>query len=88
MENKLLPEMPIEELRRRQQIDNESEIISCECFIYSGYKLPDDVWCDYCLGPKTVECNNCKKELILSFGYKGKRYLCTKCRKNKNNTKC
>ncbi len=45
-----LPVMPWEEYRRRQESDLDLEIMVCECFFYSGYQLPLDAWCEYCLG--------------------------------------
>lgn len=47
-----LPKMSNDEMNRRQKIEMEMEIMTCECVFYTGYRLPFEEWCDYCLGPK------------------------------------
>ena len=54
-ENNKLPIMSDEEFNRRVQLNNEWEIIVCDCFLYGGYHIPEDSWCTDCLGidPRT-----------------------------------
>src|SRR5437016_1681478 len=82
--NSQLPEMPPEEVQRREKIDMETEMMVCPCFFYKGYKIPDDVWCSQCMAPKMVTCIDCSKQFKVSLEYEGKRPLCKNCRNKKN----
>lgn len=47
-----LPEMPIEIYNLRQKMDCDDGIMTCECLIYSGYKMPkNELCCDQCCTP-------------------------------------
>lgn len=55
-----LPEMSHDEKIKRQKIDNDCDFCVCECFFYSGYRMPyDEECCEQCC----KECSEWRKIL-------------------------
>ena len=58
----------------------------CTSYMYVGYYIRKQDWCESCLGPaphgRTRVCKKCNRVTACTRGFKGVNILCTICRKH------
>ncbi len=76
-------------ISKREHDERSSIKHICICPIYSGYQMPEGVWCE-CLGPdprveenKYIrrQCDKCDRSFFVTSKIKSGKAICNICRK-------